>query len=95
MSFVLIEILLFRIQGLLLFYIIILDSSVPSRKERAFESLSGEDQSCGEDGAMASLCSNGRCLKLHHGDAEVFPGRGEYTDGYAAVAEMATSAAWW
>jgi hypothetical protein len=55
------------------FYIIILDSSVPSRKKRAFESLSGEDQSCGEDGAMASLCSNGRCLKLHHGDAEVFP----------------------
>lgn len=65
------------------FYIIILDSSVPSRKERAFESLSGEDQSCGEDGAMASLCSNGRCLKLHHGDADM------------VQVQMATSAAWW
>lgn len=80
------------------FYIIILDSSVPSRKERAFESLSGEDQSCGEDGAMASLCSNGRCLKLHHGDAEVFPGGGGCGGAIQmdmVQVQMATSAAWW
>jgi len=47
-----------------------LDRLMPSRKERAVEDYSGEDQGCGKKCALATLCNSGRYLKMPRGEPE-------------------------